>query len=476
LASTVSPTNSPVLAAESQPAALRKELGLADLILATILFVVVPDFFGTAVKAGPAHFALWLLGIALFFIPQAFVVSHLNRQMPLEGGLYEWARHAFGDAIGFLVAWNLWLFSVLYAASVGLVTATYIAYAAGLDAEAVVAHKSVVFACTVAVLAWLMLAAHLGLRVGKWVSNAGSALTILAIAFLALLPFFRHAPGNASTAYHQFHLVAPPLTLFSFSVFSKMTFGALCGLEYTAIFAGESRNPARHLTRAILIAAPIITLLYLFGTSAILAYVSPDQIDIIGPIPQAFRSAMEGSPLAGIIVPAATLFLLGNYLSSFTLNFSANTRLPMCAGWDHLLPAWFTRLNARYRTPVNSILFLGTVTLALSVVVLIGVGEQEGFELLQIWSFAFYGIAYIALFAIPLFALNNRALRAPIWLRILATSGLMVTLLFVALSIFPIIPVVSQSAYTIKTTVALLTANALGFLLYRIRPNHTLAA
>lgn len=456
---------------------MRKELGLTDLILATILFVVVPDFFGTAVKAGPAHLALWLLGIALFFIPQAFVVSHLNRRMPLEGGLYEWARHAFGDAVGFLVAWNLWLFSVLYAASVGLVTATYIAYAAGLDAEAVVAHKSAVFLCTVTVLAWLMLAAHLGLRVGKWVSNAGSALTILAIAFLALLPFFRHVPGSSIAAgYHPIRLVTPPLTLFSFSVFSKMTFGALCGLEYTAIFAGESRNPARHLTRAILIAAPIIALLYLSGTSAILAYVSPDQVDIIGPIPQAFRAAMEGSPLAGIIVPAATLFLLGNYLSSFTLNFSANTRLPMCAGWDHLLPAWFTRLNARYRTPVNSILFLGTVTLALSVVALIGVGEQEGFELLQIWSFAFYGIAYIALFAIPLFALNNRALRAPIWLRILATSGLVVTLLFVALSIFPIIPVVSQSAYTIKTTVALLTANALGFLLYRVRPDRSPAA
>src|SRR5580693_6480183 len=62
----------------SQATALRKELGLVDLILATILFVVVPDFFGTAVKAGPAHVALWLLGIALFFIPQALVVSHLN--------------------------------------------------------------------------------------------------------------------------------------------------------------------------------------------------------------------------------------------------------------------------------------------------------------------------------------------------------------------------------------------------------------
>jgi glutamate:GABA antiporter len=461
LASTLRPPTVAPDQSESQAGALRKELGLTDLILATILFVVVPDFFGTAVKAGRAHVALWLFGIALFFVPQAFVVSHLNRQMPLEGGLYEWARHAFGDAIGFLVAWNLWLFSVLYAASVGLITLTYIAYAAGLDVEAVVTRKSLVFACTVVVLAWLSLAAHLGLRVGKWVSNAGSALTILTISFLALLPFLRHAD------YHPLRLVAPPLTLFSFSVFSKMTFGALCGLEYTAIFAGESRRPARHLTRAILIAAPLIALLYLFGSSAILAFVSPEQIDMIGPIPQAFGVALAGHRFATVVMPVAVLLLLTTYLASFTLNFAANTRLPLCAGWDHLLPAWFTPLHARYRTPINSILFLGAITLALSVLVLIGVGEQEGFALLQIWSFAFYGIAYVALFAIPVFAAKSRVAPPAFSIRILGILGLVVTLLFVALSIFPIIPVASQSAYTIKTAAALLGANVLGYALYR---------
>jgi len=46
---------------------------------------------------------LWLLAIALFFLPQALVVSFLNQRLPMEGGLYEWARHAFGDAIGFLL-------------------------------------------------------------------------------------------------------------------------------------------------------------------------------------------------------------------------------------------------------------------------------------------------------------------------------------------------------------------------------------
>ena len=454
---------------ELPSASLRKELGFLDLVLASILLVVIPDFFGTAVKAGPAHVLLWLIAIALFFIPQALVVAQLNRRMAMEGGLYEWTRHAFGDPIGFLVAWNLWLYVVLYVASIGLVTVTYGAYALGLDAAALASKKWLVMAVSVLIIGGLMLLAHLGLRSGKWVTNAGSALTVLAIVFLAALPFL-HLGRGVLHEYHPLRIVAPPLTLFSFSVFSKMTFGALCGFEYAAIFAGESRNPARHLSRAILIAAPIIALLYIFGTSAILAYVSPDQIDVIGAIPQALRVGLAGSPLAGAIVPIAILLLLTNYLSSFSLNFAANTRLPMCAGWDHLLPKWFTRMHPRFRTPVNSILFLGGITLAASTAVLIGVGQQEAFELLQIWGFTFYAIAYLALFAIPLFANRESTFRSPPWLRVLALSGLLLTLLFMALSVFPIIRVQSETGYTMKTVAVLGLANLGGLALYRLRP------
>lgn len=449
--------------------ALPKELGFFDLVLASILLVVIPDFFGTAVKAGPSHVLLWLLAIALFFIPQALVVSHLSRRLPIEGGLYEWARHAFGDLVGFLVAANLWLYIVLYVASIGLVTTTYAAYALGLDADAVASRKPIVLAASVLVIGVLMLLAHLGLRVGKWVTNAGSAFTVLIVLLLAALPFLQRGTP-ALPAYHPLQLAVPPLTLFSFSVFSKMTFGALCGFEYVAIFAGESRNPRRHLSRAILIAAPIIAFLYIFGTSAILAYVPPDKIDVIGPVPQALRIALGASPIASAILPIAVLFLLTNYLSSFSLGFAANTRLPLCAGWDHLLPAWFTRLHPRYRTPVNSILFLGGVTLAASTAVLLGVGQQEAFSLLQIWGFTCYAIAYLALFAIPLFAARRSGLRAPLWLSLLSCFGFLLTLLFVVLSVFPIIPVASESLYTVKTIAVLLLANSAALLLYFLRP------
>src|SRR6267378_2069337 len=220
-------------------------------------------------------------------------------------------------------------------------------------------HKSLDRSRTsVVMIGLLMFVARLGLRVGKWVTNAGSFLTVLIITLLALMPFIHRWRGSLS-GYHALHLVTPPLTLFSLSVFSKMTFGALCGFEYAAIFAGESRNPARHLKRAILITAPLIALLYIFGTSAILAYVSPDSIDVISPIPQALSRGFTGHGFARIIVPVAILLLFTNYLSTFSLNFTANSRLPMVAGWDHLLPEWFTRLHAKYKTPVNSIFFLG---------------------------------------------------------------------------------------------------------------------
>ena len=448
---------------QSHSAVLRRELGLLDLVLAQILLVVVPDFFGTAVKAGPAHVVLWLSAMLLFFIPLALIVVHLNRLMPLEGGLYEWARLAFNDQIGFLVAWNLWLFIMLYVAIIGLVTSTFLAYAVP-SLSWMADNKWAVLAASVVLIAAQMLLAGIGFSVGKWFNNAGSIAVLVTVVVLITLPFVNLRNGTLA-AFHPLRLVAPPLTVFTLSVFSKMTFGALSGFEYVAIFAGESRNPSRNIGRSILITAPVIALIYIFTTSAILAYVSPDAVDVIGPIPQALRRGFGN--LGAIIVPVAIFLLLANYLSTFSLYFSGSARLPMAAGWDCLLPSWFSRLHARYKTPVNSILFLGGATLAASVAALIGVGEQEAYELLLTWGFTFYGLAYLALFAIPLLAPKASGIRPGLRLRAAAASGFLVTLLFVVLSIFPVIRVESQSRYSLKIAGVVLAANLLGWILYR---------
>src|SRR5215831_7347518 len=120
---------------------LRKELGLWDLALAQVLCVVGSSWVGMAAKLGRAHLVLWLAAIALFFLPLAAVVIYLNRLMPLEGGLYQWAKQGFGEMAGFLIAWNLWVYALAATASVIFVVPTDLYYMLGPSAAWIPASK-----------------------------------------------------------------------------------------------------------------------------------------------------------------------------------------------------------------------------------------------------------------------------------------------------------------------------------------------
>ena len=116
---------------EEHSGALKKPLGLRDLVFTQILFVVGSSWVGTAAKLGQAHLFFWLLAIVLFYIPQAAVVIYFSRVMPLEGGIYQWAKLAFNEFAGFMVAWNLWLLSIMVIALGGMFVTTNISYAIG---------------------------------------------------------------------------------------------------------------------------------------------------------------------------------------------------------------------------------------------------------------------------------------------------------------------------------------------------------
>ena len=109
----------------------------------------------------------------------------------------------------------------------------------------------------------------------------------------------------------------------------------------------------------MLIAAPIIAIMFVMGTATMVAYVPTEKMDLIGPLPQVLRIGFGPFGIAGPLVTIAILMTLASRMAQASVSFTAVTRLPMVAGWDRMLPAWFSQLHAKYKTPVNSIMLVG---------------------------------------------------------------------------------------------------------------------
>src|SRR5215475_14640491 len=119
---------------EARSAVFKKELGLFDLVLTQVVFVVGTFWVGWAARLGHEQNVFWILAILTFYVPLAVAVIFLNRLMPYEGGLYQWSKLAFNDFVAFMVGWNLWVFAISILAGVGLVVTTNISYAIGPSA------------------------------------------------------------------------------------------------------------------------------------------------------------------------------------------------------------------------------------------------------------------------------------------------------------------------------------------------------
>jgi len=453
---------------EEHSASLNKPLGLRDLVLTQIVFVVGSSWVGTAAKLGPSHLFFWLLAILLFYIPQAAVVIYLSRLMPLEGGLYQWAKLGFNDFAGFIVAWNMWLLSITVLALGGMFVTTNLSYAIGETAAWMPNNKLCVALISCALVTSLGWTGIRGLSLGKWVHNIGGFAMLVVYGALIVLPFVAFGRGELKQ-YHPLQIAAPTMSIFyCFNIFSKLAVGALSGFEYVAILAGETRAPARDVARSVIIASPVIALMFILGTSSVLAFIGNDQIDLIGPVPQALRLGLRSFPIAGAIASAGIVLMTVRSVSSMSIHLTGSSRLPMVAGWDRLLPDWFSRLHPQYRTPINSIIFVGAITLVIALASQIGAGIQEAFQLVDNAANVFYGIVYLLLFAIPIVGASAIRSVAPFWLRIAAGCGFGVSLLAIFFTVYPIINVPSRLIFAAKIIGVTAIANAIGVTIFAL--------
>jgi amino acid transporter len=473
------PINDAPKIANSASHSLRKVLGLRDLVPMQILLVIGVTWSGTAAREGGTHVAFWLLGVASIFLPSAALVSYCVRIWPLEGGVYQWTKHAIAPFAGFMSAWNFGAWAVLLLANLGISTATSLSYALGPGAAWMAESRAFVMALDVGLFAAILAINIPGFRIGRWIAHTGTAVMVLVIALLMML-LFVHPHTRAGSAHvppqPPFSLAFPTLTLISVNLFSKLAFNGLTGLEQVAVFAGETRDAARSILRSAWVAAPAIAVMYIMMSGSMLTYTAAEKIDLIGPIPQALAAAFGGESRDGsldwgmLLGRLAIVALAISVVASYTVIVAEASRLPMVAAWDHLFPSWFTRLHPRFRTPTRSLTVIVLVSLVFSFLASAGTGAQESFQLLITANAVCYGVYYLLMFAVPLVAGTRVSprpdLRPGIFLRAACLSGFAITLLSMTFTLIPIVDVPHPWLFGIKVGLTGLGINLIGAGLY----------
>jgi amino acid transporter len=153
-------------------------------------------------------------------------------------------------------------------------------------------------------------------------------------------------------------------------------------------------------------------------------------------------------------------------ISQYALITAQASRLPMVAGWDGVLPPWFTRLSPRFGTPVRSIVIIVVFALAAALAATYGASAQEALQIINNVAIVIYNIYFGMMFLIPL-VVGSRFGKAPsTGLKLASAVGLAVTVLATFFSVFPIIDVPSPYVFGAKIIGTTLVLNLGGALLY----------
>lgn len=236
-------SDSAIAVAEQQDRLLRRDLSLRDLVFAQVLFIVGLQWVGVAAREGPSHVILWLIAVALFYIPSAVVAVWLSRQMPLEGGLYQWAKLGFNETLGFIVAWNLWVFAILNMTNIGLQFTQYLGYMFGPATAQFMDRNWVISSMSAVIIGVLALLTILGLKFGRWVHTAGGILLFTIFAMIIALLWNSAGIFYGLTYLAMFAVPLIGLKNARSTIPLAVRICALSGLMMTLLYVGLSVLP-----------------------------------------------------------------------------------------------------------------------------------------------------------------------------------------------------------------------------------------
>src|SRR5690242_13104948 len=166
---------------------LRKEMGFWDVLLFNIATVLGPRWIAAAAHNGTSSISLWIIAALFFFVPTAMVVNELSSRFPEEGGLYVWAKEAFGDFHGFIAGWNYWIYTVFYFPGLLLASAAMSAYVIGENGASLAQNRAFLLLVSLGLLLVAVILNIIGLNIGKWLQNAGGVSTYVPLVILVSL-------------------------------------------------------------------------------------------------------------------------------------------------------------------------------------------------------------------------------------------------------------------------------------------------
>jgi len=444
---------------------LKRELKLWDLVPMQVVVIVWLGWTGFAAKQGSTQVVLWLLAIGFFYLPLAAVVMKLSRSLPVEGGVYQWVKVGISLFAGYMAGWNFSVYAVSAFAVAGSFFANGFAHAVGGGASWMFTSRPFALALTTAACLVAFLFNVRGLHFAKWWSNAGALLTVatfLALFFLLIRAWWLRLPS----ARGSFSLALPSVSILTLNVFTKMAISALSGFDGSAIFSEECRKPENDVARSVLIAAPVIAAIYILGTSSVLAYVDPGHVDLAAAVPQVMEAGLGVSKLGRSLVWIVSCAFSISFLASMIVYVGMIARLPMVAGWDGLLPGWWSELHPKLRTPSKAIGAVAITMLLLGALSLWGAGNQEAVQVSVGAGFGSFCITYMLLFAVILVGFRSGVIRSGLGLRLAALAAFLVSLCAFIFEIVPLGEVASPVFFAIKVGGTVVATNLLGAYLY----------
>ncbi|HEY7876907.1 MAG TPA: APC family permease, partial [Gemmatimonadaceae bacterium] len=377
---------------------LKRTLTLRDLVLFNLVAVTGLRWLSTSAKAGPSALVLWVLAAVFFFVPAGLAVVELSSRFPDEGGVYAWTREALGEGHGFLCGWCYWICNVLYYPNLLISAAVIATFIVGKGDTALASNWTYVLIATLACL-WIAVAMNIvGLGTGKWLQNLGGIGTYIPgviLVALGIWTLLTHAPSaNPITAKN----IAPDLGDFStLNLWASIAF-AFAGIELSATMAEEIQNPRRNLPRAIYISAPLIALVYLLGTGALLRLVPVGRINIVSGFLQAIDVGARSITPAfwWVAAFAAFCYTVGN-IGGVGAWLSGPARVAFAIGLDRYFPPAFGRVHPRWQTPYVAILVQAGLASVLLLISVLGRGTtvERAYLILLDTQLLIYFIPYL---------------------------------------------------------------------------------